>query len=156
MNYKKLSKELKGVHIVWNNKNIFPEYKYTSGPNVSKKRINKAKKIVISILKEEQKKIMNAFKILANKKYKNKNINIKIDFESAINCVNNTKITKDNDDIYGETDGYTIWISPIKMSYEYIVGTLLHESLHHICTFNDNYICDKDEHYVMRLLGDDC
>jgi hypothetical protein len=156
MSYKKLAKELKGIHVVWNKQTIFPEYKYTSGPIVSKKRINKAKQIVILILKEEQKKITNAFKILANKKYKGKNINIKINFDSAINCVNNTVLTKENDEIFGETDGYTIWISPTKMSYEYIIGTLLHESLHHICTFNNNYICDKDEHYVMRLLGDDC
>ena len=156
MSYKKLANKINGVHIKWNNKNIFPEYKYTSGPIVSKKRINVAKEIVIMILNEEQKNILNAFKILANKKYKNKNIDIKINFDSAIKCVNNTILTKENDEIYGETDGDTIWISPLKMSYEYIVGTLLHESLHHICTFNNKYICDKDEHYVMRLLGDDC
>jgi len=155
MSYKKLAKELKGMHILWGTQTIFPKYKNTSGPLVSKKRINNATKIVILILKEEKNKIINAFKLLAKKKYKGENIKIKIDFESAINCVNNVKLIN-NDDIYGITDGYTIWISPTKMSYDYLIGTLLHESLHYICTFNNKSICEKYEHYVMRILGDDC
>tara|TARA_E500000178_G_C16841798_1_gene670954 strand:- start:34 stop:504 length:471 start_codon:yes stop_codon:yes gene_type:complete len=156
MSYRKIAKNLKGMHILWNNNTIFPNYKYTSGPIVSKKRINNAQKIVTLILIEEQNKITNAFKLLAKKRHKSKNIKINIDFDSALNCVKNVKLTKENDDLYGVTDGYTIWISPIKMSYEYLVGTILHESLHHICTFDNKSICGKDEHYVMRLLGDDC
>ena len=42
------------------------------------------------------------------------------------------------------------------MNDTYLLGTMLHESLHYICTFNGKDICSKDEHYVMSLLGDDC
>ena len=34
------------------------------------------------------------------------------------------------------------------------MGTILHEALHYLCTFNGKDICEKDEHYVMELLGE--
>jgi hypothetical protein len=155
MKYKKLAKSLKGFNISWKNSGIFPKYKNISGPLVSKKRINRAKKIVKLILEEEKVKIINAFKMLVKKKYDSKKT-VNVDIESAIECVNNTVLSKESDDIYGESDGEKIWISEVKMSDEYLVGTILHESLHHICTLDGKDICEKDEHYVMNYLGDDC
>ena len=51
---------------------------------------------------------------------------------------------------------YKIWISSNKLSDDELVGTILHESLHYLVTFNGNDICEKDEHQVMAKLGDDC
>ena len=46
------------------------------------------------------------------------------------------------------------WISAIKMSNEALVGTILYESLHNICTINGKDICEKDEHAIMNSLGE--
>jgi hypothetical protein len=156
MSYINISKNMKGVHINWENNKIFPEYKYNSGPYVSQKRINKAIKIVIAILNEEEEKIKKGFKNLANKKYKGQNKTIKFNFDLAKKKVQNTKLSKNTDLIHGESNYYQIWISSNKLSDDELVGTILHESLHYIATFDNNEICEKDEHYVMSKLGDDC
>ena len=156
MSYKKLSKNIKGFKLEWEGDNIFPNYPNTSGSYVSQKRINKVKNIVINILVEEEEKILNAFKTLAKKKYKNKKIKIELNLNLALNKVNNTFISKFNDDLHGESDDNKIWISRNKLNDQELVGTILHESLHYICTFNSNDICSKDEHYVMNILGDNC
>ena len=147
---------MKGVHIIWDNNKIFPKYKYNSGSEVSQRRINKAVKIVLNIIESEKEKIKKAFKELASKKHKDKKIKIEYDFESSIERIKNTRVSKDSDDIHGESDFYTIWISANKLSDDELVGAILHESLHYLATFNGKDICQKDEHYVMRLLGDDC
>ncbi len=41
------------------------------------------------------------------------------------------------------------------MSAEWLVGTLLHEALHGAATMDNREICEKDEHQVIRQLGDD-
>ena len=47
-------------------------------------------------------------------------------------------------------------LSKNKIDYPELVGTILHEALHYFAYFNKKEICEKDEHYVMRALGDDC
>jgi hypothetical protein len=42
------------------------------------------------------------------------------------------------------------------MNDTFLLGILLHEALHYCCSFNGKDICSKDEHYVMRLLGEEC
>ena len=155
MSYRKMVKKMKGMNIKWSD-NIFPDYRDISGSYVSNKRINRAKKIVIQILIYEKNRIIDAFKTLAKKRYYNKKVNIKFHIDKVIDRVNTTKLARENDDLYGETDGYNIWVSSIKMSEEELIGTILHESLHSSTTFDNKEICEKDEHYVMRLLGDDC
>lgn len=155
MKYKKLAQSLRGFNIRWQNTGIFPKYRNISGPKVSKKRIRRATRIVKLILEEEEDKIVKAFKMLVKKRYNSKK-KVEVDIDSAIECVDNTVLSKESDEIYGESDGEKIWISEVKMSDEYLVGTILHESLHHICTLDGKDICEKDEHYVMNYLGDDC
>ena len=155
MKYKKLSKEFKGMHIVWKDKKIFPDYKFNSGSRVSQRRINRAAKIVIQLLDEEEEKIKKAFKELADKKYKGKKLKINYDFKSAKNRVQNAKVNKESDTVDGESDYDQIWINSNKLSDDELVGVLLHESLHYLTTFNNKEICEKDEHYVMKLLGEE-
>ena len=154
MSYKKIASEIKGMHVVWKDNKIFPDYTFNSGSYVSQKRINKAKKVVIRILEVEQNKIMKAFKELANKKYRGKKISINFDFQSSIDRVNNARVNKGSDVVDGESDYEQIWINSNKISDDLLIGVLLHESLHYLTTFNNKDICEKDEHYVMGLLGE--
>lgn len=156
MKYKKLAKEMKGIHIKWEDGKIFPKYKYVSGSHVSQKRINKAKKIVLSILEEEENKIRKEFKNLLEKKFKGKYKSLKINFKLAKEKIKSAKLSKESDGLHGESNYYQIWISSNKLSDDELVGTMLHESLHFISTYDRNEICEKDEHYVMAKLGDDC
>jgi len=156
MSYKKQCNKIKGIHIKWNNKNVFPIYKYNSAPVLSNKILKRAVDIVIKILIEEKSKIEKPFKYLAKKKYKGKNIKIYFDYETAIKRVYSTKIGSENDDCYGESDEKQIWIFKNKIPYDILVGTILHEALHYFAYFNGKEICESDEHQVMRMLGDDC
>ncbi len=68
--------------------------------------------------------------------------------------VENTTLHTDDEELYGESDGFQIWITAIKMSNESLIGTILHESLHNICTINGKDICEKNEHAIMKSLGE--
>ena len=153
MSYKAVAKSTKGYKIKWG-KGIFPEYGNLSGPEVSQKRINRAKTIVKLILEQEENKITKAFQTFARKKFYNQNVNVKVDILGAIDMVENTTLHTDDEGLYGESDGVQIWISSVKMSNEALIGTILHESLHNICTINDKDICEKDEHSIMVSLGE--
>jgi hypothetical protein len=133
---------------------IFPEYPKTSGSYVSQRRINKLKPIVIHILETKQPQILNAFKKLASRYSKMPRIELHV--QDAIEKVRNARVTAGSDCMHGESDDYRIWIPKNKTNDTVLMGTLLHEALHYICTFNGKDICEKDEHYVMALLGDDC
>ena len=133
---------------------IFPEYPETSGSYVSQRRINKLKPVVIHILENKQQQILNAFKKLAARYSKPPKIVLHI--EDAIEKVRNARVTSESHSMHGESDNYRIWIPKNKTNDTVLMGTLLHEALHYICTFNGQDICEKDEHYVMALLGDDC
>ena len=155
MTYKKRSNDMKGVYLTWNNECVFPKYKYNSGPTVSTKMLRRAKKIVIDILTWERTKIEKGFKFLT-KRYKDKYIEITYDYDAAYKRVRSTKLCPANDSCYGESDESGIWICKNKIDYPELVGTILHEALHYFAYFNKKEICEKDEHYVMRILGDDC
>jgi hypothetical protein len=133
---------------------VFPSYPNTSGSFISQRRINKQKEAVIAILKTKQPQILAAFKQLA-KRY-SKQPKIEMHFDQAIEKVRNARVTSDSDELHGESDDYRMWIPAAKCNDTYLLGTMLHEALHYICTFDGNDICEKDEHYTMRLLGDDC
>jgi len=134
--------------------NIFPTYPHTSGSHVSQRRINKQKDAVVHILETKQPQILSAFKQLA--KRHSKTPKIKLHIEQAIEKVRNARVTYDSDDLHGESDDYRMWIPAAKMNDTYLMGTMLHEALHYIATFDGQDICEKDEHYAMALLGDDC
>jgi hypothetical protein len=133
---------------------VFPNYPPTSGSFISQRRINKQKESVINILQTKQSQILAAFKQLA--KRHSKQPKIEMHFDQAIEKVRTAKVTYDSDDLHGESDDYRMWIPSAKCNDTYLMGTMLHEALHYIATFDGKDICEKDEHYVMRLLGDDC
>ena len=151
--YRKL--KLKGVHIRWSKKNVFPEYDNTSGPLVSQRRINRLKILLILLIKEEKDRILRAFKNFAKKRY-DKPITVSMDLNTTIERIHRTFVCK-SESAYGESDESKIWITGNeKMSSTYLFGTMLHECLHYMCTFNDKWISESDEHAIMRSLGEDC
>eukprot|EP01084_Bolivina_argentea_P273644 466174_1 len=156
MNYKQYTKYICKWYIRWSNKSneIFPNYRNISGSIVSQKRINKAKKIVIMLLKEESKKIIKAWKQFISKRYKRKNVILKVDIKNAIKRVKTTKLQPDDDETYGEADEDMIWVTEAPLSDEGLIGTILHEALHFMATLNGKEICEKDEHSVIKVLGD--
>lgn len=133
---------------------IFPEYPETSGSYISQRRINKQKDTVIDILTTKQKHILAAFKQLAKRHSKPPNIKLQID--KAIEKVRNAVVTHDSEELHGVSDDYRMWIPSCKCNDTYLMGIMLHEALHYVATFDGKDICEKDEHYVMTLLGDDC
>ena len=140
---------IKGVYVRWSS-NIFPSYRNVSGSVVSNKRLNRIKPLVKRILLEDSSIIEREFK----KRYSG---NVKVDFKLAVDKVEKAKLSsvlKPTEEYYGLTSGRYIWITPMKMSDEFLIGTLLHESLHDICTVNGKSMCENDEHIVMRALGD--
>lgn len=148
MNYKKM------VNFKWDNGSIFPIYPNTSGSFASQRRINKLKPVAIAILTQEHLKIESAFKTLS--KSRDHNVIVDLHLEWAIEKIKNARMSSEDSDLHGESDGETIWISKNKINDSELLGVLLHESLHYCCTFNGHDICTKDEHRVMRMLGDDC
>eukprot|EP00091_Calanus_sinicus_P024995 TRINITY_DN9295_c0_g1_i2.p1 TRINITY_DN9295_c0_g1~~TRINITY_DN9295_c0_g1_i2.p1 ORF type:complete len:158 (+),score=38.03 TRINITY_DN9295_c0_g1_i2:109-582(+) len=155
MDYRKFSNTVKGMYIRWGG-NIFPDYRDVSGPNVSHKRLQRAKPIVVLILQQEEKRITQAFVEFCKGRYRGQNRVVTLDFKAAIERVKDAKLQPDNEERYGESDGFTIWIARMKMSDEELVGTLLHEALHCIAIIDNKEICAKDEHQVIRELGDQC
>ena len=99
-------------------------------------------------------KILSAFKQLA-KRY-SRPPKIKLHIDQAIEKVRNAVVTHDSEELHGLSDDRRMWIPSAKCNDTYLMGTMLHESLHYIATFDGKDICEKDEHYVMALLGDDC
>lgn len=135
-------------------KKIFPDYPETSGSYVSQRRINKLKSKAIDIIIKNKTSIQLAFKKLASRH--SKNINIHLDLNIAVSKIENAVISRESESDWGYSDDEKIWVPIIKMNDIFLLGVLLHESLHYCCTFNGKDICSKDEHYVMRLLGEDC
>ena len=135
-------------------KKIFPEYPNTSGSHVSQRRINKLKDEAIGILKKNERAIAMAFKKLASRYSKPPVIDLKLDI--AADKIRNAVVSRESDCDWGWSDDEKIWIPSVKMNDTFLLGILLHEALHYCCTFDGKDICSKDEHYVMRLLGEDC
>ena len=156
MGYRKYCNSLKGVNLKWEAQKVFPNYTYKSGPIVSRKIIKRAVEVVRRILTHERKKIEKAFKTLADIRYGHNKARVTFDYDNAYRRVLATKLCPANEYCYGESDNTGIWICKNKIHYAELVGTILHESLHYFAYFNDKEICEKDDHYVMRMLGDDC
>tara|TARA_B100001248_G_C27159309_1_gene352712 strand:+ start:229 stop:645 length:417 start_codon:yes stop_codon:yes gene_type:complete len=135
-------------------KRIFPIYPKTSGSHVSQKRIDKLKQKAIEIISKNEQSIILAFRKLISRYSKHVTMDLKLDV--AIRKIKNAVVCRESIGEWGFSDEDTIWIPTIKMNDTFLLGILLHEALHYCCSFNGKDICSKDEHYVMRLLGEEC
>ena len=133
---------------------IFPDYPDTSGSVVSQRRINQVKPRVIHILRNHETDIRKAFETLATRRRKRPPRKIEMHFESAIAKVENAKLCAASEWAHGESDDTCIWIPANKLNDTMLMGTILHESLHYIATFDGKDICTRDEHLAMKWLGE--
>lgn len=127
---------------------IFPTVRPNlSGPYVSKKLLNRAKRESSEVLRNNKKYIETVFA---------KTMNVprcSFDLAHALRMVANA-ITVHSDSVYGLCDGETIWISDGKMHYKNIVGTLIHEALHGTVRAKGREFTEEEEHCAMERLGD--
>ena len=137
---------------------IFPKY-YSNGRNrrqnkITTQRIDTLKPVVISLLVEHIETIKKAFDYLSSTLYNGSNV--KLYLREAIIRIRSARLGVVREGFLLEADEASIVVSPGYMSDSYLIGTLLHESLHYICMIDDKLIDSHNEHMVMYLLGDDC
>tara|TARA_Y100000748_G_scaffold303839_1_gene310444 strand:- start:6998 stop:7450 length:453 start_codon:yes stop_codon:yes gene_type:complete len=137
----------------WHAKHIFPIYPAHSGSRVSQRRINRLKPLAMAILQQEEKKIETTFRTYLRKKYQGR---IKVNLGLGLNKIQQAKLCPSDEGMYGESDETTIWVAKDKLSDSHLLGVLLHEALHYMCTIDGRDVNTADEHKVMQLLGDDC
>jgi len=84
MDFKKELALSKGCYVRWSREKsfIFPDYRDVSGSYVSRKRLERAKKIVIVILLKCDQIIYRAFQEFCRKKYKGCNKFVRLDISS--------------------------------------------------------------------------
>ena len=137
---------------------IFPVYPDTSGSRVSQRRINQAKGRVAETLARHEDVIRRAFQRLEKrgKNKKRKGARRIVCFPERAMCrVASTRLCPASEHILGESDDTTIYIAANKLNDAMLEGTILHEALHYYAEWEDEHdICTKDEHMVMRWLGE--
>ena len=101
---------------------------------------------------EEYKKVFTQY---ATKKFHCKPSAVKFDkITSSIKRIQNA-VLQDVDDCYGWTDGCTIYVSSVlEMSFDQLVGTLIHEELHCFCKVRGNFLGARSDHHCMKVLGE--
>ena len=71
---------------------------------------------------QEERRITRAFTDFVKRRYRGENRAVKLDFKAAVGRVKEAKLQPDNEERFGESNGFTIWISRMKMSDEELVG----------------------------------
>jgi len=127
---------------------IFPKVRPgLSGPYVSTKLLNRAKRESSDVLRKNKKYIESVFAKTMNVPRCTFNLG------HALYMVDNA-ITIHSDSVFGLCDGQTIWVSDGKMHYKNLVGTLIHEALHGTVHTRGREFTEDEEHCAMERLGD--
>ena len=142
---------------------VYPILRHTSPKYLSRKMFLDAKQVSIELLKYNPDGVIDIYAKYLRTKYGIHKEQIKYDLEPAIKRITNAAFIRDRPDIFGETDGSSIWISKAyKFTFHSLVSTLIHEALH--CTVKVNRptrqsvwkcLSEDDDHYCMWLLGED-
>ncbi len=129
-------------------KSIFPSVRPgLSGPYLSRKLLNRAKRESSDVIRENNKYIETVFAKTMNVSRCTFNLShalYMIEHAVLLHC----------DSAFGYCDGKTIWISDGKMHYKNIVGTLIHEALHGTVHTKGREFTADEEHCAMERLGD--
>lgn len=118
---------------------------------MNEKRLATAIPFAANILRSHRVKIQKHFRTFAVRKYVCKPQ--QVTFENTIKLLRKVSLV----DMYnlGETDGTCIDISQtVPMSFDELVGVLVHECLHNYCKVRGKYMSCHNEHTCMRGLGD--
>jgi hypothetical protein len=143
-------------YIRWKPGQVFPDYRDVSGSFVSRKRIRCLQPLAENVLRAKEAHIAAVMRNFAQRRH-GRGVCVSVDIDAAISKLRNVTFTRSSSDTaWAESDGTQIWIYRHKMSDEKLLGLLLHESLHCIATINRQDICMRDEHRILRQLGDTC
>ena len=116
-----------------------------------------AKPYAIRILTANGERVQRHFKRYATRKYRCKPSSVKFEMDRSVKRIRAAVLSDLSDDVYGETDGDTIWInSGLPMTWGDIVATLVHESLHDCCFVRGKTMSCLGEHRCMQGLGEVC
>lgn len=75
----------------------------------------------------------------------------------SLGRIRGAQLDMDCTDYYGYTDGLTIHVSGARpMTFEELVGTLLHEEMHCFCKARGKFLGADRDHHCMRVLGERC
>jgi hypothetical protein len=108
-----------------------------------------------TILARHKVKLQKHFSRYATRKYKCKPQQVK--FKETAQLLRRVTLGVEGIDNLGETDGVSIQISDTApMTFDELVGVLVHECLHNYCTVRGRFMSCYNEHICMRGLGDDC
>ncbi len=120
---------------------------------LTREKINDAKGRVRNFFKTNKKmgKKSKIYKI--SKKYC-RNKNIKIDYNSGLQCLERINLFyNDIEKHWAVTDGIGIWLNTYReYNDDLLEKTLLHEALHGIILANGYYIPEYKEHNIMKLI----
>ena len=129
---------------------IFPKYNKDHSPKrrITRYRLNKTKIQVKKILRSKgfAQNIIDACSTLGK-------TNISIQFSLSYDRICGAQIAP-NLDCHGQCDRDTIEIDNRFMNDTFLLGTLLHETMHYLCLNNSRYMSENIEHHIMFALGE--
>ena len=134
------------------NDSVFPK-------RVQAEKLVNSKMLIIAIpfaeciLRVKASKLQRHFSRFATRKYRCKPQQVK--FVNTIPLLKHVYL-EDTQNL-GETDGKRIGISStVPMTFDELVGVLVHECLHNYCKVRGRFMSCYNEHVCMRGLGDNC
>ena len=142
---------------------VYPTIRQTPLKHLTRKMFSDAKSISIKLLRYNPEGVIEVYAKYLKTKYGIYHEQLKYDLVPAIKRIKDATFIRDRPDIFGETDGESIWISKsYKFTFNSLVSTIIHEALH--CTvkvYRPTRHCEwkclseDDDHYCMWLLGED-
>ena len=142
---------------------VYPTIQQRPLKNLTRKMLSAAKIISIKLLRHDPAGVIEVYAKYLKAKYGIYQEQLKYDLEPAIKRIKNATFIRNRPDIFGETDGESIWISKsYKFTFNSLVSTIIHEALH--CTVKVyrptrqcdwKFLSEDDDHYCMWLLGED-
>ena len=112
-----------------------------------------AKPYARQIVIRHAKRLQRHFSRYAMRKYRCKPS--QVSFDNTVPLLQKAKLVPLSEEVVGETDGVEICINSIvPMTWDHLVSTLVHESLHNFCRVRGRFMSCHNEHQCMRGLGE--
>ena len=136
------------------NECVFPNRVRLPAKVVTKGSLQLAKPYAAEILRAKKSKLQKHFIRFATRKYRCKPQ--QVTFTDKSKLLQTVSLGYCNGNL-GETDGVCITISHVEpMTFDELIGVLVHECLHNYCLVRGKYMSCYNEHMCMRGLGDEC
>ena len=154
---------------------IFPDVRPAVGAIVTQGLLRQATEIAEAVVREEQATIVMAFRLFAARERGRPPLTCEFDVSAAVRRLRGAVLGLEEENperwhaevrcsahraaslwwCYGESTESQIWISKTcPMSFEFLVGLLIHEALHDTVRVDGEILSCDDEHRCMAILGD--